>query len=364
MAYSTVPKNKDHYESIHYVGNGYSGNTTKIVNTTNSFRPDWVWVKNMDQSSRHWHSQDSTSGETKWLPLDDSDAYNTESDWTFDFESTGISIPNSSNRTNTTDENFISGMFKANGGTTSSNSDGSITSTVQANQTAGFSIVSWTGTGSAGTVGHGLSTEPDWIFVKRTNSAEFWQIYCSRSNSDDNSSFSTDPETDYIELGYNSAQLTDNSNRWNDTAPTSSVFSVGTHGGTNNGSDTYVAYCISAIQGFSHVGVYRGNGENNSSFVYTGGKPRTLWIKSTSTQDWIMVDEGMNFNRKSGSVNQYYMKPHLDHAKNADSLVEFRANGFKVVTNDHTVGDGYKYIYLALLEEPLVSSNGVPATAK
>lgn len=364
MAYSTIPKNKDHYDSIHYEGNGYSGSTAKTVNTTNSFRPDWVWVKNMDQGSRHWHSQDSTSGETKWLALDDSDAFNTESDWTFDFESTGISIPNSSNRTNTSSENYITGMFKANGGTTSSNSDGSITSTVQANQTAGFSIVSWTGTGSAGTIGHGLSTKPDWIFVKRTSATEWWQIYCSRINSDDSSSFSTDPETDYIELGYDDTQIADNSNRWNDTAPTTSVFSVGTHAGVNNGSDTYVAYCISAVQGFSHVGLYRGNGTNNSSFVYTGGKPKTLWIKSTSTQDWILVDDKMNFNRQSGSVPQYFMKPENEDAKQTGSRVEFRANGFKVVTSNAEVGDGYKYIYLALLEEPLVSSNGVPATAK
>ena len=373
MAYASIAKNLDHYDSIQYVGNGYASSTIKVVNTTNSFRPDWVWVKNMDSGSRHWHSQDSTNGEIKWLALDDNDAHNTEADWTFDFKSTGIEIPNSSNRTNTDGENYICGMLKANGGTTSSNSDGSITSTVQANTTAGFSIVTWTGTGSAGTIGHGLGKKPDWIFVKRTSDTEWWQVYCSKANSDDNSSFSTDPETDYIEGGHN-ASLADNVNRWNDTKPTTSVFSVGNHTSVNNGSDTYVAYCISAIKGFSHVGLYRGNGTNDSAFVYTGGKPKTVWIKSTSSGTWVMQDEKMNYNRKMGSGQQYFMSPENENAKEAQtsghysghgpSWIDLRANGFKISTSNAWLGDGYKYMYLAFLEEPIVSTNGVPATAR
>ena len=374
MAYASIPKNKDHYDSIQYTGNGYASSTAKTVNTTNSFRPDWVWTKNMDSGSRHWHSQDSTNGDTNWMPLDDNDALTTEADWTFDITSTGISIPNSGNRTNTSGENYICAMLKANGGTTSSNGDGSITSTVQANTTAGFSIVKYTGTGSAATVGHGLGKKPDWIWIKRlTGGTGFWTIYCSKATSSDDKSFDTDPETDYIELGHNGAAA-DDATRFNDTAPTTSVFSIKDANAVNNSGSEYIAYCVVGIKGFSHVGCYRGNGANDSAFVYTGGKPKTIWIKSASTGAWIMQDEKMNYNRKMGSGQQYFMLSENENAKEAQtsglysgqgpSWIDLRANGFKIATSNAWLGDGYKYMYIAFLEEPIVSTNKVPATAR
>tara|TARA_Y100000361_G_scaffold18492_1_gene14394 strand:- start:2809 stop:3930 length:1122 start_codon:yes stop_codon:yes gene_type:complete len=373
MAYASIPKNKDHYDSVNYKGNGYASSTIKVVNNSNSFRPDWVWTKNMDTGSRHWHVQDSTNGDTKWWTFDDNDALTTEADWTFDITNSGIQIPNSGNRTNTTDENYICGMMKANGGTTSSNSDGSITSTVQANTTAGFSIVKYTGTGENATIGHGLGKKPDWIFVKELTGTGFAMVYSSKMTDSDSISFSTDPETDYLELGHNAAMGDDNTT-WNDTAPTTSVFSVGTRGTVNNNTDEYIAYCFAAIKGFTHVGCYRGNGQNDSAFVYTGGKPKTVWIKSASTGAWIMQDEKMNYNRKMGSGQQYFMSPENENAKEAQtsgqysgqgpSWIDLRANGFKIATSNAWLGDGYKYMYIAFLEEPIVSTNGVPATAR
>lgn len=367
MAYASIPKNKAHFTSVRYTG---SDSTTTITGV--DFKPDLVWTKNMDSGSTYWNCVDSSRGITNnmYLNTNDDDETHTR---VASLTSDGLTLTGDLTYTNNASDNYITQLFKMNGGTTASNSDGSITSTVQANTTAGMSIVTYTGTGSAATIGHGLGAKPDYIIVKRRNSAEWWEVYASKFNSDDASSFSADPETDYIELGHNGA-LTDSAARWNDTAPTTSVFSVGNHASVNGSSDTYVAYCFVGIKGFSHVGLYRGNGVNHSSFIYTGGKPRMVLIKSLDTGAWVMQDYGMNYNRLQGSGNQYFMVPENANAKEAQtsgqyssqgpSWVDFRANGFKIATGNAWLGDGYKYIYIAFLEEPIVSTNGVPATAR
>jgi len=368
MAYASVPKNKAHFTSVRYTG---SDSTTTISGL--DFKPDLVVTKNMDTGSTNWNVVDSSRGNTSNMYFNTNDDQETATR-VASFTSDGLTLTGNESSTNDASDNYITQLFKMNGGTTSSNGDGSITSTVQANTTAGMSIVTYTGTGSAATIGHGLGQKPDYIIVKRRNSAEWWQVYSSKFNSDDNSSFSTDPETDYIELGHNGG-LTDSNARWNDTAPTTSVFSVGDHTSVNNGSDTYVAYCFVGIKGFSHIGLYRGNGTNDSGFVYTGGKPRMVLIKSlTGGGAWVMQDYGMNYNRLQGSGNQYFMTPENTNAKEAQtsgqysghgpSWIDFRANGFKIATSNGWLGDGYKYIYIAFLEEPIVSTNGVPATAR
>ena len=368
MAYASVPKNKAHFTSVRYTG---SDSTTTITGV--EFQPDLIWIKNMDSGSTYWSCVDSTRGANVNMYLNTADDDDTNAR-VASITSDGLTLNGNLTYVNNASDNYITQLFKMNGGTTSSNPDGSITSTVQANTTAGMSIVTYTGTGSAATIGHGLGAKPDYIIVKRKSSNEWWQVYSSKFNSDDSSSFSTDSETDYIELGLTGG-LADNVNRWNDTAATSSVFSVGTHTGVNDSGSTYVAYCFVGIKGFSHIGLYRGNGVNDSSFIYTGGKPRMVLLKSLSAGgSWIMQDYGMNYNRLMGSGNQYHMKVETDDAKQAEtsgqysgtgpSWIDFRANGFKIATSNASLGDGHKYIYIAFLEESIVSTNGVPATAR
>jgi len=369
MAYASIPKNKAHFTSVRYTG---SDSTTTISGL--DFQPDIVWTKNMDTGSTNWNCVDSTRGNTSNMYLNTNDDAETATR-VASFTSDGLTLTGNESSTNNASDNYITQLFKINGGTTSSNGDGSITATVQANASAGMSVVKYTGTGSAATVGHGLGQKPDYIIIKRINNATgWWTVYSSKFNSDDNSSFSTDPETDYIELGH-SGGLTDDNTRFNDTAPTTSVFSIGTANAVNNSTSDYVAYCFVGIKGFSHVGLYRGNGTNDSAFVYTGGKPRMVLIKSmTAGGKWVMQDYGMNYNRLQGSGNQYFMTPENTNAKEAQtdgqysghgvSWIDFRANGFKISTSNAWLGDGYKYLYIAFLEEPIVSTNGVPATAR
>ena len=367
MAYASVPKNKAHFTSVRYTG---SDSTTTISGL--DFQPDLVWTKNMDTGSTNWNVVDSSRGNTSNMYLNTNDDQETATR-VASFTSDGLTLTGNESSTNDASDNYITQLFKMNGGTTSSNTNGSITSTVQANTTAGMSIVTYTGTGANATIGHGLGQKPDYIIVKKRDTIEWWAVYASKFNSDDASSFSTDPETDYIELGHNAA-LVDNAQSWNDTAPTNDVFSVGTGAWVNADSATYVAYCFVGIKGFSHIGLYRGNGQNDSAFIYTGGKPRMVLIKSMSTGSWVMQDYGMNYNRLQGSGNQYFMTPENTNAKEAQtsgqysghgpSWIDFRANGFKIATSNAWLGDGYKYLYIAFLEEPLVSTNGVPATAR
>tara|TARA_R100001509_G_scaffold54100_1_gene29623 strand:+ start:1235 stop:2338 length:1104 start_codon:yes stop_codon:yes gene_type:complete len=367
MAYASVPKNKAHFTSVRYTG---SDSTTTISGL--DFQPDLVWTKNMDTGSTNWNVVDSSRGNTSNMYLNTNDDQETATR-VASFTSDGLTLTGNESSTNDASDNYITQLFKMNGGTTSSNTNGSITSTVQANTTAGMSIVTYTGTGANATVGHGLGQKPDYIIVKKRDTVEWWAVYASKFNSDDNSSFSTDPETDYIELGHNAA-LVDNAQSWNDTAPTNDVFSVGTGAWVNGSGATYVAYCFVGIKGFSHIGLYRGNGQNDSAFIYTGGKPRMVLIKSMSTGSWVMQDYGMNYNRLQGSGNQYFMTPENTNAKEAQtsgqysghgpSWIDFRANGFKIATSNAWLGDGYKYLYIAFLEEPIVSTNKVPATAR
>ena len=368
MAYASVPKNKAHFTSVRYTG---SDSTTTITGV--DFQPDLIWIKNMDSGSTYWSCVDSTRGTNKNMYLNTADDDDTNAR-VASITSDGLTLNGNLSYVNNASDNYITQLFKMNGGTTSSNSDGSITSTVQANTTAGMSIITYTGTGANATVGHGLGQKPDYIIVKKRDTNEWWAVYASKFNTDDNSSFSTDPETDYIELGHTGG-LADNAQSWNDTAPTASVFSVGTGAWVNGDGATYVAYCFVGIKGFSHVGLYRGNGTNDSSFIYTGGKPRMVLLKSLSAGgSWIMQDYGMNYNRLQGSGNQYHMKVETDDAKQAEtsgqysgtgpSWIDFRANGFKIATSNASLGDGYKYIYIAFLEESIVSTNGVPATAR
>ena len=236
------------------------------------------------------------------------------------------------------------------GGTTSSNTDGSITSSVSANTTSGFSIVSYTGNGSAGaTIGHGLGTAPHLIIMKDRSNVRDWFVYHQSTG-----------ETNRLKL--NSTVASAASTFLNDTAPTSSVYAV--DGGTagNASSANYIAYCFAEKQGYSKFGSYTGNGSADGTFVYTGFKPAFVMVKRTdSAQSWYMLDNKRNtFN----PVDKYLLA-NTSAAEDTFIIPDFLSNGFKLRgTGSGSNASGGSFIYMAFAENPFVTSTGVPATAR
>ena len=236
-----------------------------------------------------------------------------------------------------------------------SNFDGSIQSNVSPNTTSGFSIVTTTGTGANATIGHGLGSAPSMIIGKRRDSGSSdWRVYNKNLSSNSHILF----------LNNTNAEQSGNSATWNNTAPTSSVFSVGTSGDVNASSGTFVFYCFAEKKGYSKFGSYTGNGNADGTFVYTGFKPAFVIIKYTGgTSNWIMMD-----NKRPGyNVNNQQLKANLSDAEDSGSynFSDFYSNGFKLRnTATDKNGSGNTYIYMAFAENPLVGTNNIPANAR
>ena len=243
-----------------------------------------------------------------------------------------------------------------------SNFDGSIQSNISPNSTSLFSIVSYTGTGANATVGHGLGVVPYMIIVKSRNSTDWWITYHKSVGA-----------TKYVPLNFTNAEAT-NSAIWNDTAPTSSVFSIGTNGGTNGSSNNYIAYCFGEKKGFSKFGSYAASGKTDGNFIYLGFKPAFfMYRRYDSTGNW-----GMKDNKRSGTSalqNFGQMNPNQTQnpSANVDSVenkasafaVDFLSNGIKIRGGDGDINtNGGSYLYMAFAEEPLVGTNNIPATAR
>ena len=234
----------------------------------------------------------------------------------------------------------------------SSNFSGSIQSTASASSTQGFSIVSYTGTGSATTVGHGLGVAPKLIIVKRRDSSANWFVGSDSLG-----------WTKYLYLDLTEAAET-NAGAWNNTAPTSSVFSIGTFGNVNASSGTYIAYCFSEKKGYSKFSSYVGNGSSDGTFVYTGFRPAWILLKQSSTSGacWRIHDNKRGI---SGNPEDETLYASANNAESTGRDVDFLSNGFKLRTNS---GDGNSsgstYIYAAFAESPFVNSNGIPTNAR
>lgn len=234
-------------------------------------------------------------------------------------------------------------VWKA-GGAAVTNTAGSITSQVSANTAAGFSIVTYTGTGANATVGHGLGVAPKLIFVKRRNSTGEWLTYTQMTGN-----------TNFLELNTTAAS-TASITAWSNTSPTSSVFSVGTTSGANSSNGTYVAYCFAEVPGFSKFGSYTGNGSADGRFVHCGFKPRYVLIKRTdSTGNWILLDGG----REPENEVNLQLAANLSNLESTSTGgIDFASNGFKVrITSTDLNANGGTYIYVAFAESPFVWSN-------
>jgi len=344
MAYTTIKKPSDYFNTKLYTGNGSTQSITSV-----GFQPDWLWIKNRGTADENIVF-DSVRGVGKRLLTDGTQSELTTTNHLSSFDSDGFTVPGLSANTGASSNNYVAWNWLADNTNGSSNTDGSITSTVSANTTSGFSIVSYTGTGANATVGHGLGIAPKFIIVKSRSSGNSWAVQT--------------PTGAGFEMNLNNEEgQTATSVYWNSTDPTSSVFSVGTNGATNLSGDDYIAYVFAPIKGFSKMGSYTGNGNIDGTFVYTGFKPAFLLVKYTSPQKWWIIDNKRDaFNSDPNSTAVIPDNAQAEEngtAFNTDLL----SNGFKIRSTWSGVNtSGGTYVYMAFAEEPLVGDN--PATAR
>ena len=357
MAYTTIDD-----PSAHFQVNAYSGasNPQTITNGGNSdLQPDFLWSKRRDSAAPHYLF-DSTRGVNSSLSSDDNDAEDTATGYLASFNSDGFTT-GSDSALAYSGRTYVAWQWKANGGSTTTNDAsstgvGTIDSVYQANTTAGFSIVTHTGSNSAGTIAHGLGVAPKWVLTKnRTDNSEDWANYHVGLGSAEY----------YIRLNTTAARAA-GSSVWGDTAPSSTVITFGgANGKTNAGSSNYVHYCFAPIQGYSKFGKYTGNGNADGPFVYTGFKPSWLMTKRTDSSDhWRIVDNKREpFN--DGSMQGLKANANDTHSDSGSRGLDFLSNGFKVRTTDpDSNASGGTYIYMSFAEHPFVSSEGVPVTAR
>lgn len=345
MAYATINKPSDYFNTVLYTGNGTTQSITGV-----GFQPDWTWIKERSSTSGH-EVYDSTRGATKLLSPNATDVEGTNASALTSFDSDGFSV-GSGGAVNENSQTYASWNWLANGGTTSSNTDGDVTSTVQVNSTAGFSITTYTGNSSSPlAVGHGLGVAPKVVLAKHRNVSTHWRMWHQGLSG----------AGYYVILDLTNAQA--NGEPIFSGLPSSTT--VGFLSDFTNTSHDVVFYSFAEIKGFSKFGSYTGNGSADGPFVYTGFKPAWLMIKrtdSTGGAAWYMFDNKRNtFN----VVKNRLVAQDVDtEATNFDAL-DFTSNGFKFRNNDQGWNtSGGTYIYMAFAENPLVGTNGIPATAR
>ena len=365
MAYTDIDKPSDYFETKLYTGNAGTLNVTGL-----DFQPDWVWIKNRTSDYTHGlYDSVRGAGSSKGIYSNTNEAEGTNSAFQnlTSFNSDGFSLGSTSNTNviNTNSQNHVSWNWKA--GTSFTNDAsatgiGTIDSTGSVNTDAGFSIVSYTGNGSAGaTIFHGLGATPAMILQKIRSGTGNWLVYHHKNTSA--------PATEFVRLNETTA-TNDELTIWNDTAPTSSVFSVGTESTINGSGNTCVAYCFAEKQGYSKFGSYTGNGNADGTFVYTGFKPSFILRKRTDTTSaWLIQDNKRDgINRavtNSLPTDQNVLRANDSSAEEFNNELDILSNGFKLrATDAFGNASGGTYIYMAFAENPFVTSTGVPATAR
>jgi len=343
MAYTTINKSSAHFNTKLYTGTGSSQSITGV-----NFQPDLVWVKSRSNTSEQ-SLFDVVRGVNKRIRSNSDGVETTAGNSVTAFGSDGFTVVSHAD-VNTNNQTYASWNWKA-GGSASSNTNGSITSNVSVNDTAGFSVVSYTGTEANATVGHGLSSAPSMIIFKELVQGYAWRVYHHSLANTQKLIFST------------TAAVTTDAAAFNSTSPTSTVFSVGSSGGTN-WSGAMIAYCFAEKQGYSKMGSYTGNGNVDGTFVYTGFKPAYVMIKksSASGSGWVIVDTKRNPENAGATLR---LLAQATSSESTDHLLDMLSNGFKIRDSDATLNtSGATFIYMAFAEAPLVGTNNVPCTAR
>ena len=354
MAYTTIDDPSAYFHTQLYTGNGSSG--LSITNDANAgdLQPDLLWIMPRSNGD-NGVCFDSSRGEDRQLKLNGSDAEDTHDPARVTFESDGFDLDTTDTNYNGSSRTYVAWQWKINGGTTASNTEGTETTTIQVNNTAGFSIVQYTGdasTSSSNNGGHGLDTAPDFVIVKCRGQSEAWFTW--------HESFGTGY---YINLESNGAQTASNSHSWDGSVPSATTIPIRGSGTQVNGSgESYIAYCFSPIQGYSKFGSYVGNGLADGPFVYTGFKPAWIVVKEAdNSNDWDIRDATRNTHNP---VDNWLRFNTTDGEGDSDGI-DFLSNGFKIrQTSNRTNRNGGTLIYAAFAEHPFVSSEGVPCTAR
>tara|TARA_Y100001972_G_scaffold85297_1_gene103869 strand:+ start:422 stop:1543 length:1122 start_codon:yes stop_codon:yes gene_type:complete len=373
MAYTTIDDSSAHFFTKTYSGNG---STNAITNDANAgdFQPDWLWIKTRSHSSSHrlMDSSRLTSGEaTLSLRSEDTAA---ESDIANDgmtsLDSNGFSLNGngSGGAVNENSKTYVAWQWKANGGSTTSQTGSDINSVTQTNTTSKFSIITYSGASNASADGsnnsgaywrvkHGLGSTPKLAIFRKRNSAAAWYIWHHKLGGTQ--------EDKHIKLNTQGGVATESDILFGNTDWSSTEFEIGGWDVVNRNGSTYVAYMFDEVQGYSKFGTFKGNGNAEGPFIYTGFKPAYFIVKATSlsNQQWYVFDN------KRDTVNPItrQIQPNLNDAENnvTGAPIDFLSNGIKIRNTDgHDNSNGATYIYIAFAEHPFVSSKGIPVTAR
>jgi hypothetical protein len=359
--YTSIDDPSAHFQGTEYTGSGADRSVTNAGNS--DLQPDLVWIKTDSASSQMW--QDSSRGVTKYLRSNLSSAEATASSVIQAFQTDGFSL-SAGGGNNVSGEVSMSWQWKAGGGSTSTNDTGDITSTLQTNSTGGFTIGTYTGNSTDNqTIAHGLGATPGLIIVKRLSGTANWAVWhkCNTFNH-------------ILRLNMDATESDSASGRVGafGSQGSSTIFTVfqgsSAYGNTNESGESYVFYAWKEVQGFSKFGKYKGNGNANGSFNYTGFKPAVIILKNYANAGynwWIADNQRSTFNE----VDQFYF-PNLNNEEFSGSGagidVDFLSNGFKLRTDNTGInGNGHSYMYMAWAENPFVTStsaNSIPTTAR
>ena len=358
MAYTNIDDPSAYFQNVLWTGDGSAGNAVTFDGNSD-MQPDFVWSKRRDVGYGHVlkdTSRGGTSNNDVHLVSNTTAADSTYAAYRMDFNSDGFTLDGSGDSGfQASGTSMVSWSWKANGGTTASNTSGATTTTVQANQDAGFSILTWSGNGSATTLGHGLGVEPEVIIQKARGTTSNWAVYHKQANAA--------PYNVATYLNLNDATGIA-SNSWGTAASdiNSNTFYL-KH--WFNYNTTNVAYCFASKQGYSKFGKYVGNGNANGTFVYTGFKPAWVMTKETGAAGaWVMYD-----NKRSTTANpqdKYFSADTFD-AEATYTQYDFVSNGFKFRSSGSENSNGNTHIYMAFAENPFVTStdtNSIPTTAR
>lgn len=342
----TIANGASYMAATTYTGTGAALTIANSANNTigTTFQPDWVWIKDRSAVASS-NILDSVRGVRIHLESNTQSAETTEAVGVglTAFNSNGFSLGTDNagaGRVNFNGDTFVAWQWNA-GGSTVTNTSGSISAQVRANPTAGFSVITWTGTGANATVGHGLGVAPSMIINKPRGVVDNWISWHTTLGS-----------TGYIYLNLTNASAT-GASVWNSTLPTSTVFSVGTSSNINSSGQTMVSYCFSAVAGYSAFGSYTGNASTNGPFVFLGFRPRWLMIKNSSSagDDWILFDSS----RDTYNVTNLNLRANTTGVEStqAANYLDFLSNGFKIRgTSAGTINASQTYIYMAFAENP------------
>ena len=333
MAYTTIDDPEAYFQAKTYSGNGSTQSITLDADT--DMQPDLVWIKaKAGDNISNWRSVDSVRGATIELFQDSNVAEETNTNGLTAFNSDGFSLGNSAG-TNEGGTTYGAWCWKE-------------------SATAGFDIDASAGTGSARTEAHSLSAVPNFIIIKNRDAADSWQVYHSANTAA--------PETDYLVLNDGAAATQDAADRWNDAAPTSSVFSLGDGDEVNTNTENYIAYLWRSVQGFSKFSSYTGNGNADGPFIYLGFKPAFFLVRRSDVSNfWGLFDN----KRSPHNLVEDRLWLNENSAESDGQEVDFLSNGIKIrATNSYWNTSGGTYIYMAFAEAPFVNSNGVPCNAR